>query len=341
MPCTGLSCAAGTTSVRRQAGPVDPSTAGPTEGGWGPVSLGELLGRQDGVVARRQLLAAGLQSHDVVRMVRRRELARVHPGVLVAHTGPLTWDQRAWAAVLAHHPAWLTRASALPDPPQDGPVHVAIASGRSVRPVPGVLAHRTARLQQRVAPLSTLPRLRLEEAVVEVAAAAPDPYAAFAAFARLCHTRRSHPRAIAEALVRRRGVPARALLLEMLTDLADGACSVLEREYLVRVERAHRLPAPARQLRVRTAGGVVYRDADHLAYGVVVELDGRQFHDSPRARADDLDRDLDTVAADGGVTLRIGWRQVTRDACRTAVRVGRVLQRRGWSGTVARCPHCP
>ncbi len=314
--------------------------AQPTEGGHLAVTFRELLDRQDGVVSRRQLLGAGLQDHDVARMARRRELALVHPGVWVAHTGPLTWEQRAWAAVLVHHPAWLTRASALADPSRDGPVHVAIASGRSVRPVPGVVAHRTARLQQRIAPMSTLPRLRLEEAVVEVAAAAQDPYAAFAAFARLCHTRRSHPRAIADALARRRGVPSRALLLEMLADLAEGTCSVLEREYLVRVERAHSLPTPARQLRVRTAGGVVYRDADHLAYGVVVELDGRLFHDSPTARADDLDRDLDTVAEHGGLTLRIGWRQVTRDACRTALRVGRVLQRHGWSGAVARCPRC-
>lgn len=313
----------------------------PVDRGPGSDDLRVLVRAQDGVVSRPQLLSAGLRDHDIARMLRRRELAPVHLGVCVTHTGPLTWQQRAWAAVLAHHPAWLTRESALPDPPQDGVIHVAVAPGRKVRPVPGVVAHRTARVHHRVAPMSTLPRLRLEEAVVEVAAAARDPYDAFAAFARLCHTRRSHPQAIAEALRRRRGVPAGSLLLEMLADLAEGACSVLEREYLVRVERAHGLPAPARQLRVRTAGGVVYRDADHLAYGVVVELDGRLFHDSPHRRAEDLDRDLDTVAEAGGVTLRIGWRQVTRDACRTAHRIGRVLQRHGWEGTVGRCPGCP
>lgn len=304
-------------------------------------ALRDLLRHQDGVVARRQLRTIGARDHEVERMLRRRELTTVHPGVYVEHTGPLTWTQRAWAAVLVHHPAWLTRESALPDPPPDATIHVAVASHRTVRPVPGVVAHRTARLADRVARMSTLPRLRLEEAVVEVAAGAHDPYAALAAFARLCHTRRTHPRAIADALRGRRGVPARGLLLEMLEDLASGACSVLEREYLVRVERAHGLPRASRQLHSRTAGGVVYRDVGYRAQSVVVELDGRMFHSSPDARSDDLDRDLDTVADDGALTVRIGWRQATRDACRTAHRLARVLQRQGWDGDSVRCPLCP
>ena len=59
-----------------------------------------LLAEQDGVIARRQLLALGVGVNDLARLVRRRELARVHPGVFCDHTGPLTWHQRAWAAVL-------------------------------------------------------------------------------------------------------------------------------------------------------------------------------------------------------------------------------------------------
>ena len=40
-----------------------------------------LLALQDGVVARRQLLAAGARPHDLDRIVRRREHRRAHPGV--------------------------------------------------------------------------------------------------------------------------------------------------------------------------------------------------------------------------------------------------------------------
>ena len=46
-------------------------------------------------------------------MLRRREWARVHPGVYVAHTGPLSWPQRAWSAVLLVAPAALSGSSAL------------------------------------------------------------------------------------------------------------------------------------------------------------------------------------------------------------------------------------
>lgn len=57
--------------------------------------LARTLEAQDGVISRRQLLALGATKSDIDRMVRRRELARVHTGVYVHHTGPLTWRQRA------------------------------------------------------------------------------------------------------------------------------------------------------------------------------------------------------------------------------------------------------
>ena len=57
--------------------------------------LSALLSQQSGVVSRRQLLRAGLTDNDIARLLRRRELARVHSGVYVDHTGPLSWLQRA------------------------------------------------------------------------------------------------------------------------------------------------------------------------------------------------------------------------------------------------------
>lgn len=73
----------------------------------------ELLREQDGVLSRRQSLQAGLTDRDLARLSRRRELVRVHPGVYVDHTGPLSWQQRAWAAVLFSWPAALCAESAL------------------------------------------------------------------------------------------------------------------------------------------------------------------------------------------------------------------------------------
>lgn len=95
--------------------------------------IAELLELQDGVISRQQSLALGMKPHDIRRMLRRREWARVHAGVYVNHTGPLTWQQKAWAAVLFAEPAALCGHSALraADGPgrrshdDDGPVHVA------------------------------------------------------------------------------------------------------------------------------------------------------------------------------------------------------------------------
>lgn len=50
-----------------------------------------LLRQQSGVISRRQALDTGLQHHQIRRLLRRNEWARVHHGVYVNHTGPLTW----------------------------------------------------------------------------------------------------------------------------------------------------------------------------------------------------------------------------------------------------------
>src|SRR5690349_22547925 len=63
--------------------------------------LDAILAVQGGVVSRAQALSLGLRPHDVRRLVRRRELAPLLPGVYVTHTGDPTWVQRAWGAVLA------------------------------------------------------------------------------------------------------------------------------------------------------------------------------------------------------------------------------------------------
>ncbi|GGM94264.1 hypothetical protein GCM10009721_20640 [Terrabacter tumescens] len=76
-------------------------------------SATRVLRSQDGVLSRAQALECGLDDNDLERFLRRRRLARVHPGVYVDHTGAPTWPQLAWAAVLFHWPAALAGTSAL------------------------------------------------------------------------------------------------------------------------------------------------------------------------------------------------------------------------------------
>jgi hypothetical protein len=307
--------------------------------------VSQLLREQDGVISRRQLLAAGVTPSDLARMIRRRDLAGVHPGVFVEHTGPLTWQQRAWAGVLVAWPAALSHRSAIraAEGPgrraqDDSVVDVAVQWERRVRAPAGVRVLRLrdfgARVQWNLGP----PRIRYDDAIIDVAADAATDLDAVASLADACGSRRTTAERLLRTLDQRARVPRRAWLEDILGDVAQGTCSVLERGYLDLVERPHGLPSGRRQARHRQAGSTVYRDVEYD--GVIVELDGRLFHDSTRARGRDLERDLD-AATYGDQTLRLGYAQVFERGCSTAVKVAGVLQRHGWSGQVARCGACP
>jgi hypothetical protein len=193
------------------------------------VDLAELTALQDGVVARRQLAEIGVSDSEIRRLLRRRDLVRVHAGVYVNHSGPLTRAQQRWVAVLACWPAALSHRSVV-NPDGEGPVHVAVVHHRTIVPPSGVVVHRMADLDQ----------------------------------------------------------------------------------------------------------DVLYEE-----FGVVVELDGRAFHDNAAAPDQDAARDLDHAVAAEGVTVRLTYGQVFRDGCVTIHKVAVLLQRRGWAGQLLRCPNCP
>jgi hypothetical protein len=143
-----------------------------------------------------------------------------------------------------------------------------------------------------------------------------------------------------DALAGRPRIDRRAWLVGVLADIAQGTCSALEHGYLDRVERPHGFPIARRQNPRVTTGGGTLQDAIYENHGLVVELDGRIFHTSPDARSDDLDRDLDNAVEHDELTLRVGYRQVFRDACLTAAKIAAVLHRRGWTGQLTSCPEC-
>lgn len=308
-----------------------------------------LLRQQDGVVSRRQLLGLGVGDPCMRTWLRRKELCSLLPGVYVDHTGPPSWRQRAWGAVLYAAPAVLQGPSALRaesgpgrrDHDDAGPVQVLVGAGRTVRDQPGVRVHRTRRLEEVARWHVSPPRCRVEDAVLDVASVARDDVAAYAVLARAVGARLTTPLRLQRAIVARGRIPRRAFLVAALDDLVEGACSVIERAYLRDVERAHGLPRGDRQVR-GSSRGPVFRDVHHRRFGVTVELDGRADHTDVEDRDTDLDRDLDAVAyGETAVTLRLGWGQTVGRPCRTAVRVARVLQARGWDGEPVRCPDCP
>lgn len=303
--------------------------------------LTPLLLDQSGTVARRQALAAGLAPHDLARLLRRRELAVLHPGVYLDHTGEPSWVQRAWGGVLACWPAALAGSSALRA--VEGPgarrtesrVTVVVDHRRTVRGPSGVDVVRCRRLHERVQWNTGPPRVRYEEAVLDVASSARSPLDAVAELAAAVQERRTTADRLAQRLAGRSRCPSRAFLSSVLDDVAQGTCSALEHGYLTRVERPHGLRGARRQVRERLGPGLVYRDVVYDA-GLVLELDGGLFHASVRQRDDDLDRDLVT-AARLVPTVRLSYGQVFERPCVTALHVSRVLAAMGSRHPVRPC----
>jgi hypothetical protein len=307
-----------------------------------------VLALQAGVVSRRQALACGLAPHVVRRLLRRREWVVLHPGVYVAHTGEPTWLQRAWGAVLLTSPSALWGESALRA--ADGPgripsdpktIHVAVDRRRSSLVTPGeVKVHHVSGLLEKALWNVGPPRMRYEEAALDVAITARSDLDAVAALARACQVRRTTPERLLRSLDERPRVTGRTWLEGVLRDVADGTCSVLEHGFVTRVERPHGLPRARRQVRARASVGVVYRDA---VFGErdLVELDGALFHDSATARDADFERDLD-AAAEGKATVRLSYGQVFARPCSTASKLARILLAHGLAFRPRRCgPQCP
>ncbi|HYF73407.1 MAG TPA: type IV toxin-antitoxin system AbiEi family antitoxin domain-containing protein [Nocardioides sp.] len=309
--------------------------------------LARLLQEQDGVVGRAQALAAGATRTSIARALRRREWVAVHPGVYVDHTGPLAWQQRAWAAVLACGPAALYGESArrAHEGPgrrdaDDAVIHVAVDRDRRVTEPSGARIHRVAGFADRVQWNLGPPRIRYDDTILDLASQARDDLAAIAVLADACGARRTTAGRLLGRLDERARVPRRAFLRGVLADVAEGTCSVLEHGYLTRVERPHGLPAGERQAVRVTNGTRAYLDVRYASLGLVVELDGWLFHGSAAAHDRDLQRDLDTAAREAGTTLRLGFGQVLARGCATALAVAAVMQRLGWDGAPTPCPQC-
>jgi hypothetical protein len=308
--------------------------------------VNHVLGLQAGVISRRQVIEAGGTDHDIARMLRRRLWSRVFEGVYVDHSGELTWVQAAWAAVLFSWPAALSHDSALhaAEGPgrrtrDDSPIHVMVARNRHLTAPSGVRLHRRRDAELLIQWNLTPPRVRYEQAAIDVAASASSELDAISVLSRAVQSRRTTARRLSETMASCERLPRRAWIAGVLDDIARGTCSVLEHGYLNRVERPHGLPRARRQARGVGRVGRIYRDASYDE-PLEIELDGRLFHDSTEGRDRDFDRDLVTQVQ-GRLTTRLSWGQVFERPCWTAGQVGVLLQQRGWTGSPTRCgPDC-
>jgi hypothetical protein len=147
--------------------------------------------------------------------------------------------------------------------------------------------------------------------------------------------RLTNSRRLARALERRSRIAHRRLIADIVAETAIGVQSPLEFRWMKQIERPHRLPIPTRPYRL-PSGAVA--DGAYEEFRVLLELDGRRYHDGER-RFRDWRRD-NLSSEDGWLTLRYGWHDTVVESCATAGNLVRVLRRRGYDGELARCTHC-
>jgi hypothetical protein len=274
----------------------------------------ELARRQHGVIDRAQLVGLGLTGSNIEYRLGAGRLQVLHRGVY--GLGPIQSKLAHWmAAVLAGgREAVLSHRSAaelwgLIDG-RTSPVHVTAPSKRERQ---GIRFHRSSlpddeRTVFEGIPVTTVPRTLLDCAPA-MPARRLERLINEADVLRL-HDRLSIPNLL-HRYPRRSGSRA---LLEALRRRGEGSTitkSQLE-ELLIELVDELGLQRPELNVSIELDGEWIEVDALWPAERVVVELDGRQFHDTPLAFERDRRRDRRLVAASWR-PVRITWRQITEE----------------------------
>jgi hypothetical protein len=296
----------------------------------------ELGADHGGVLARQLLVEAGLSRDAIRAQLAAERWQRLSRRVLVEHNGPLTDEQRRWAALLH-----ACNGSALCGPTaaaldglvgyQDENIHVVLPPGGRLRPITGltVVPHFSRLLGgSHVHPTRTPRRTRIERSLVDMAVWAPDRMRGCAVLAAGVQQRLVRPAQLQRSLDRPGPLRRRRILSLAVADIAGGAHSLAEID-AVRLCRRGGLPAPAQQLvRYDAAGRRRYLDLPWPEFGVVAEVDGA-IHLRPRGWWDDMDRQNE-IAIATGVVLRFPAMVLRLQPERFVDQVSRALQRGGW-----------
>ena len=294
-----------------------------------------LLAGQAGIVTRPQLLARGITDDTVRAHVAAGRWVPVLTGIHATFTGPLSPAARQWAAVLACWPGALSHDTAAevlglrPAGSGDGRLHVTRPFGRSTfrtDGLDGLAVHRSRAFAHLVRPGDGVPVVSLAHTAVDLAVAEPTATAGMRSMLRSLVTSSLTTDQVRAAIELRRPRRWKQALLDALSYAEGGVTSVLEAQWTVDVEAAHRLPPPRRQVAVdvdrrRRLEDLLYRHGDRE---VVVRLDGRRFH--AVESVNQLDRRRANAAELAGRRhLVYGWPEVTERPCVAAREVAAVL----------------
>jgi hypothetical protein len=312
-----------------------------------PDECNGLIMMQRGVIGRDQAIDAGLNGASINTLLRTNRWKKLHCGVYATFTGVPRHETLLWAALVRAGPdsmlSYMTAASlfgfADSSRGRESPIHVTVPWDKHLSQIRGVVVHRSRRAHDGRHPYLLPPQTRVEATVLDLVEDADTIEDAFAWICRAVGRGLTNADRLRREIERRDNVRWRAMILESLGDVERGVRSNLEFRYVRGVERAHGLPEAGRQVRVVRSGRPCYLDNFYAEWLVGVELDGLVAH-PPGERWRDFRRD-NAGAADGIMTLRYGWADVTGRPCQVAGQVAAVLRRRGWAGGARACgPLC-
>ena len=278
-------------------------------------AIATIATRQHGVISRLQLLQCGLSDDAIDRLAGSGRLHRLHEGVYAVGHRALTKYGRYMAAVLsAGEGAVLSHCSAADlwelRATKEGEIDVIAPTHR--RGGPNVRLHRCAFDSADCTTCHGIPVTTPLRTILDLAAVTQsqviEPAIRQAVYRRLTTTALL-AEAVRKQTGRRRAKHLRQALV-LLGEAPGETRSRLEDRFL-RFLRRHKLPMPELNVALRIDGHRIRPDCIWRDQRVIVELDGRDAHDSTPAFESDRARDLRLQAH--------GWRvaRVTSTRMRT------------------------
>jgi very-short-patch-repair endonuclease len=289
---------------------------------------------QRGRLSRRQLLAAGIGSRAIDRMLSHGLLRREHRGVYaVLDVGPLPLARETAAllacgerAVLSHRSAaalWGLAAQ------RDGPVSITIACSERGRKRRGITLHRVGELHPRDVRIhQQLPVTSPARTLLDFAAVATTREVERALDEALVVLKLVTKEQLADVIERVRNHPGAPVLKRLLETRGPATITQSEAEELfLGLVRQAGLPAP--QCQVQIAGYTV--DFYWPEHRVAFEIDGYLFHTSRRSFDRDRSKDAAVKAADVDPN-RVSRDQVKHEPLKVATYVAAALTRASMRG---------
>ena len=275
------------------------------------MTVARIAGGAHGVVARRELLGAGLSRGQIREQLRKGALLPEYPGVYrVGHRAPSVLADYMAAVKACGEGALLSGLAAAyhfgllrgaPAPPPE-------VTTPTVRRIDGIKTRRARHIDPRERttwkgiPITTVPRTLVDLAAV----LSSDDLAVACHEAGVRH--RTTPAQVEAVLARCPNRPGAAKLGPILRGQARVALSALEKRFLGLLRQAN-LPLPVTN---RPAGSrrVDCRWPDHK---LTVELDGYRYHNSRHAWEQDRRREREAYAR-GDEFRRYTWDDVAEDS---------------------------